>query len=260
MPSLRNKLVVCTAAIILLTICIMLNITQDLVIFNASTKESVSTKSPLPNANVIIITPVVSTYNNLPFTNFSRTNKQRFCNITGCTYLEKHADVTRRDRIMWEKIPPVLEALQAGYEIIWMLDFDTIIMDPELIIPELVDDKHDVFLTRDCNGINAGSMLLRNTDWTMELVQQLMKFRERMTFFVHEEQGAISKLYQKNWRNAKDHFKFLNQTQINAYPKELGCTKYPYVGGKYPVLHFASCFYRKKCADLFKRYGVYSKV
>lgn len=223
---------------------------------NVSTPSHPENFKLVENIGVALVSVVQNTYATSTFTNFSRNNKINYCKHTGCRYIEGGTNVTMPVSIseaMWEKISKVVSVLEFGYPIVWMLDFDTIIMDKNFIVADLVDFEHDVFITLDCNGMNAGSVLFRNTPWTMKFIKEIWKLKA-LNSLRHEEQGAMEFLLRNNWNNMKNHFKFLDQNAMNSYPVEIGCTKIPYQNGKDPVLHFASCAFHNKCQELFNKY------
>jgi hypothetical protein len=66
-------------------------------------------------------------------------------------------------------------------EYVWLLDADAFIMNlsPQLesVLPDIFtqpyDTHPDVLVAKDCNGLNAGSLMLRNTAWTKQHLADL---------------------------------------------------------------------------------------
>ncbi len=60
------------------------------------------------------------------------------------------------------------------YDFIWVLDLDTLITNPSIPFTDFTDDEHDIFITRDINGINAGSWIIRNTEASRKFVSMIV--------------------------------------------------------------------------------------
>ncbi len=60
------------------------------------------------------------------------------------------------------------------YDIIWVLDLDTLITNPSIPFTDFTDDEHDIFITKDINGINAGSWIIRNTEASRKFVATIV--------------------------------------------------------------------------------------
>lgn len=213
------------------------------------------------NSDVAIVTLIYNHYATSSFTSYSRENKEKYCKATGCTFIESDGKVKEHYRGLWNKIVSVISALNEGYPLIWLLDFDTIIMDQNFIVAEITDETHDIYLGLDCNGINTGSVLIRNSNWTIEYFKETLKMRDNGIVYQFAAQGAMSYLFQSNWKDSTSHIKVIDRNIFNAYSKELSfCTKVTFIPGIHPVLHFPSCSVSKKCEKLFKMYKKYSNI
>lgn len=206
------------------------------------------------NSDVTLVTMSFQEFTRSSYSDFSRVNKQRFCEVTGCKYLEGNSQVTDKAKAVWEKIPFVLKAFTSQNPLIWMLDFDTIIMNSFFSVSSVIDDQHDFFITKDCKGFNAGSVIVRVNDWTNSFLKEVLKKRDDTQTISLSDSAIMAELYESNWNDAQNHIKVLNQASINAYPKEINCSEEPYEKGKHPVLHFASCDIMGICGSLFKFY------
>ncbi|KAI7846172.1 hypothetical protein COHA_000342 [Chlorella ohadii] len=52
------------------------------------------------------------------------------------------------------------------FDWVWMVDLDTIIMNHTIPLETFMDAQYNVVLSRDCGGINCGTMLVRNSTWS----------------------------------------------------------------------------------------------
>lgn len=62
----------------------------------------------------------------------------------------------------WSKIPLCRQALEYA-DWLWWLDADAPITNPALDVRQYCDESADIVITADANGINCGSLLLRNS-------------------------------------------------------------------------------------------------
>ena len=93
---------------------------------------------------------------------------------------------------------------------IWVLDVDTLITNPNISFKWFIDYEHDIFITRDINGINAGSWIMRNTEASKQFLQAIVD-----NFDEPHEQILMNKfLHMVN-------VKYLPHPSINSYRYEL---------------------------------------
>lgn len=257
-----KKLKAFKAFALLLTMLGSMSMLYNIVVLHPENFQHVHEVAPrvYTNKHVAIATILFGNHKHSSFAEQSRKNKQDYCKKTKCSYMESDLGPITVTSAMWQKITNVLQIFKHGFPLVWMLDFDTILMDPTYQVASLVEEPYDVYLTIDCNGINAGSILMRKSNWTIMFLQEVYRRRNDGVGYGFNEQGAISYLYLSNWHNSQSHIKVVNQTLLNAYPREYGCSADPFVPGKHPVLHFASCTNRNDCDQIYQRYIGYSKV
>jgi len=84
--------------------------------------------------------------------------------------------------ISWSKIPLIQEAFRAGAEFVWWVDADALVVDPSRSIRDVIEPGKDLYLVRHDDGRrcypNAGVMLLRNTPWMVDVLQQIWNMEE----------------------------------------------------------------------------------
>ncbi len=97
-----------------------------------------------------------------------------------------------------------------AYDFIWVLDLDTLITNPEIPFTNFTDDEHDIFITRDINGINAGSWIIRNTEASRKFVATIVD-----NFDAPHEQILMNKYLHMV------KVKYLPHPSINSYKYEL---------------------------------------
>ena len=89
----------------------------------------------------------------------------------------------------WSKIPAILSVLHL-YDYVWWVDLDSVIMDHTIPLESIIDPRYDVIFTNDHNGLNSGSFIVRNTDWSRGFFANVWT-RTNNRFPWPGEQGAI---------------------------------------------------------------------
>ena len=133
---------------------------------------------------------------------------------------------------------------------IWMLDDDIVIMNETLKLDRvlvaakdersrqnLTMDECNFIIGQDCNGINAGSFFIKNTEWSKELMRRALEFEDPHTIWA--EQFAMKNII-ANSSFAENHVTYVHMSLINSYAKGIcGYHDYSYKPGDF-VIHFPS--------------------
>lgn len=77
---------------------------------------------------------------------------------------------------------------------IWYTDSDVIITNFNVSIENKVSDTHHILVSTDVNGINCGSMLLRNSPQTVSFLDDLLDLESAAQDHWDKEQWAFSRL------------------------------------------------------------------
>jgi len=102
----------------------------------------------------------------------------------------------------WQKIPAMIELLNKGYELVMYIDTDAIFNKQEITV-ESISNKYPgdiLFCSDEANSgglykINGGTVIVKNTPRTKQLLQQWWGLRKKYKEFAYE-QWAISDIYQ----------------------------------------------------------------
>lgn len=166
-------------------------------------------------------------------------NREQYCKRHGydCFLLSKKLCLTRSPP--WQKIPMAMKLLfsskRRNYEWVWLLDFDAIIMNLDLSLDrhviqpgtglKTVTNERDIHIiaTKDCNGLNTGSILLHRTEITRDLLLNAWAtspvFHRHVRYYA--EQGGITTAMKRN-EAAAAAVTYVPQSTFNAY-FESGC-------------------------------------
>lgn len=155
----------------------------------------------------------LDTPNIAPYGDLSLRTKQEYAarHGLGITAIRDTLDASRPPS--WSKIPLCLQALEKS-DWLWWLDADAAITNPEIDVRQYCDEAADMIATKDENGLNCGSFLLRNS----EGARRLLDATWNRTALIHHqwwEQGAMHVVLQQQPDIAI--VKFIDQRAINSY-------------------------------------------
>lgn len=177
---------------------------------------------------------------------------RQYCQKHGYDYIccEENLDPSRH--IYWSKIILALQTLEnPSYKWVVWLDADTIVMNQDIRLEDLLDENVNLIIGYDWNGVNSGVFFIKNCDWSKEFLKGVYA-RTDCIDLLWPEQLAIAKEIEEKPENAKVS-KIVPQRLFNAYPPELiSYLMYTYQPGDF-ILHFASI--RDNLPELYKKYS-----
>ena len=119
---------------------------------------------------------------------------------------------------------------------------DSLVMNHSVALETLVDEDYDVVLTHDCEGLNSGSVLWKNTPWTHAFLADIFALHNDLSvpqIDIWWDQAAIRHLLDINSNNA-EHVKVVPARSMNAWPEgEVTCPGQMFQPGDF-VVHFPS--------------------
>lgn len=150
-------------------------------------------------------------------------NYQPLANIV-VPNLGKYAEKNKYTAIVYQ-IP--MTSLQYGFEkfrlikhefergevdLLLCTDLDVLITNHSTRIESFVDDQHDFYMTRDVNGINTGTFIIVDSEWSRVWIDMLLSHQNEFD----NEQVAID--YFRNDSQWKEKIKILPHPSVNSYP------------------------------------------
>ena len=127
---------------------------------------------------------------NVSYGKFSEEINREYCKKHGYNYyVEKDDEKIRKiieDRAFtWAKPKILLEILEKQEtDYILFLDIDAIVSDNKIKIEDFIDEKYDIVVTEDYSGhsvMNAGVILVKNTDWARQFMKDWWDCGENLT-------------------------------------------------------------------------------
>ncbi|KAL7752897.1 hypothetical protein RI367_001900 [Sorochytrium milnesiophthora] len=180
--------------------------------------------SPPRSRKLAIVTVVTdkSSY----FAQMSMKDKEFYAGLHDYAYIAEPSWVPSR-KAVWSKLVSAKRAFEAGYEWVWLLDLDTVITNKKLQahkLTEAIPEGYDVVISRDCNALNAGSVLLRNTPWTLSYLERLNNTWGHEVSVNEDWQEQAAFIYlDGNDPVVKKHTLLVPQWSFNAYVPESSC-------------------------------------
>lgn len=111
------------------------------------------------------------------------------------------------------KIQQILDELSKG-DIGLLIDCDACITNHHIKIEDLIDDKHDFFISHDQNGVNAGVFIVRMTEWVRRFFENAKILIEQGKYDC--EQNVIEDFLDRT-NPLNNKVKILPQREINSY-------------------------------------------
>ena len=145
----------------------------------------------------------------------STANKQAYADLHGYDLIVDEDIVDKSRPASWSKLLAMRKYLP-NYDFVLYIDIDTIIMNPDRRLEDIVDFNYDQMLAADKNGLNCGVWMLRNTPWTLWFIDEMWA----------QDQLVAPKTWNMLFKYEQRAFHFLYQSTIwrsvvkgEAYPK-----------------------------------------
>jgi hypothetical protein len=126
----------------------------------------------------------------------------------------------------FKRMKMLRELLNYGANIILCTDIDILITNYNIKIESFLDDKHDFYITKDVNGINAGNFIIKNTEWSKSFLDFILS----KTDSFENDQCVIEAIH--NDPEWKDKIKILSHPSVNSYPYDLYAPSWGVIGDR----------------------------
>jgi mannan polymerase II complex MNN10 subunit len=156
---------------------------------------------------------------------------------------------------MWWKFAMAERLIKSGkYDWIWWMDFDTLITNTDIKVTDIIEeelrnvtnpDEIDYLFTHDCNGLNAGSFLVRGHERSLKFMQDVVQINDKSKAAgesISEQESMVR--YMKGDSAPTNTFHVVPQWKLNAFPPEIKCTddsRLRWAHGFF-VVHFAGAW------------------
>ncbi len=114
----------------------------------------------------------------------------------------------------YNKLIKAKQIFNAGFcSSVWCIDLDAKPTNLNINVKDYLDDEHDFYITKDYNGLNGGSFIIKKSEWSYKFIDWLLQCRGKEKMYC--EQDAIA-YYMKLFPN-HEKIEILPQNTINSY-------------------------------------------
>lgn len=140
-------------------------------------------------------------------------SKVPYADTHGYTCLMQKIEDTNSHALQRQKVNFIRQALRENFEWIWWTGSDLLITNWRIKIEEKIDNDFHMIITTDCNGINADSILIRNSKEMLDywdLVDSILPS-------LHNHWEGEQKIIKDTYPNYKNKIKVVPQREMNSY-------------------------------------------
>lgn len=127
----------------------------------------------------------------------------------------------------WGKLLMIKDAMQR-YDIVAYLDIDTVIMNGEVRLEQMLEPGKDLASTADTSGINSGAMVFRSSDWSRWFLDELWA-----------QEWLVEGPYPFKWDQRPFHYLLQTDKWLSSKSHHRGTDAHPFP--PYPVTDPSQC-------------------
>lgn len=144
--------------------------------------------------------------------NAALSDKKEYADTWGYGFHAIFGSLDRKRTPHWSKLPALLSVMHL-YDYVWWVDIDSVIMDHTIPLESMIDPRYDLTFSYDWNGVNTGSFIVRNTDWSRVFLATAWTISEAPYIDIWWEQAAIFLLLQDP--DLRNHCKMIHYHWMN---------------------------------------------
>lgn len=129
--------------------------------------------------------------------------KQAYCRQRGYRFVDKREPLDPTRHPVWNKLLAVQEALSESEWVFWS-DIDTVLWNEAVKLENFidVDEKKQLIIQENHEGLNAGLFFLRQSPWSFEFLEHLLSRRDLEEHPWREQQAMIEAREDPRWGDA----------------------------------------------------------
>lgn len=98
--------------------------------------------------------------------------KKDYCQKHGYRFYLFTASLDKLRHPSWSKLPALLRSFADNDYLFWS-DADALIVKTDTRLESFIDDRYQMIVSNDINGVTLGNFFLRNSSWSRDLIAQL---------------------------------------------------------------------------------------
>jgi len=151
---------------------------------------------------------------------YSDWNKKAYAKKHGYDIYLHHEKLDLTRPAAWSKILAIERHLD-DYEWIFWSDADSLIMNDDIKLESIIDNNYNFIITQEANkkNLNTGSFLIRNCEWSKQLLKDIYSQVQFINVSGFWEQAALAHLL-KTKKELNKHIKVMHQRVMNSHITE----------------------------------------
>lgn len=180
-------------------------------------------------------------------------SKRTYCKKHGYDFICCEGSLDCSRQIFWSKILLALQTMETpSYRWIVWLDADTLIMNQDIRLEDIINEKANLIIGKDWNGINSGVFFIRNCDWSKRFLKSVYARTDCIDLKWPEQIAMYNEIQENLEFGAK--VKIVPQRLFNSYPVELVSSEnHTYQPGDF-IIHFTG-IHNNALSKLFDKYS-----
>ena len=134
-----------------------------------------------------------------------------YCNKHGYGYARDCFPTLQSPEIVWHRVDAIRQMLKRHDWVVWM-DADALITNPDVKFESLITNDAHMVISRDCNGLNDGIWMVKNSDWSRQILDQI----ENDRLLYSSPQEAMNFMWQDSTM-FRNNITVWPQQRMNAY-------------------------------------------
>lgn len=138
-----------------------------------------------------------------------KANRQEYCDKHGYDFIAVKKDTNAKCLEKYFIIRDILH----NYDWVWWTDLDAIITNYSIKVEDRIDDNYSMVMSKDSNGLNDGSILVKNSSWSFGYIKWLEDNKDEVLTFLWQAQTMLT----NNWEKWAEGIKIIPQDHLNSY-------------------------------------------
>jgi hypothetical protein len=102
-----------------------------------------------------------------------------------------------------------------GVEVVLVMNSHAQVMNHNIRVESLLDDRHDFFVAKDVSGINMGVFVVRKSEWLKQWLNHLLSYEAVHKTKIQFEQTIVQETWE--WPEFKSRVQIVDQRLLGSY-------------------------------------------
>jgi hypothetical protein len=149
----------------------------------------------------------------------SSPNKQRYAAKHGYEFICADHLIDASRSASWNKVLWIVRSMRVQMpDWIFWTDADSLVMNGEIRLEDIIGDgEHDLIITKDENGLNAGQFLIKNSRWSQEFLSDVWDQEQFISHHWWEQEAIKHVLSEMTEEEELKHVRCVPRNAMNCY-------------------------------------------